>query len=210
MPEPEQESVEPDDWADYYRQVAGRELRPLFTAGLAMIEAAGVMPGVAVEIGFGDGRESVALLRAGWRVTAIDPTPSAATLLSEKVPPEALGRLDIVTSDAESVVLPPFDLLYAGYALSFIDPALFQEVWSRIRERIRPGGFIVVNVFGVNDTWAGEPGMTFLDRAGAETLVDGLEVLSFREEDADGQAASGPKHWHLFDLIARQPGATAP
>ena len=205
MPEPAQQRTEPDDWADYYRKVAGRDVRPLFAAGMAAVQGAGVVPGAAVEIGFGDGTESVALLRAGWHVTAIDPTPSAATLLREKVPPAALARLDIVTDDAESAALPEFDLLYAGYALPFIEPAKFPAVWSRIRERIRPGGFLVVNLFGVHDTWAGDHALTFLDRAGAEALVDGLEVISFREEDAEGPSASGPKHWHLFDVIARQP-----
>ena len=37
------------------------------------LRAAGLRPATAVEIGFGDGTESVALLRAGWHVTAIDP-----------------------------------------------------------------------------------------------------------------------------------------
>lgn len=205
MPEPEQQRTEPDDWNDYYRKIAGRDLRPLFAAGMAALKAAGVQPGEAVEIGFGDGMESVALLRSGWRVTAIDPTPSAAALLRERVPPEARSRLEIVTADAESASLPQFDLLYAGYALPFVEPAHFQAVWARIREHMRPGAFLVVNLFGVNDTWAGDHELTFLDRAGAEALVEGLEIISFREEDADGSSASGPKHWHLFDVIARQP-----
>lgn len=209
MSEPEQPRTAPDDWSDYYRKVAGREVRPLFATGLAAVAAAGVEPGVAVEIGYGDGTESVALLRAGWHVTAIDPAPPAAALLLEKVPPDIRPRLEIVTAGAESAELPDFDLLYAGYSLPFVEPAQFPAVWSRIREHIKPGGFVVANVFGVRDTWAGDQAMTFLDREAAEALLDGLEVISFREEDADGPSAAGPKHWHLFDLIARQPGATA-
>jgi len=30
-----------------------------------------------------------------------------------------------------------------------------------------------------------------------------MDVVSFNEEDEDGQADSGPKHWHVFDVIAR-------
>jgi hypothetical protein len=29
------------------------------------------------------------------------------------------------------------------------------------------------------------------------------EVVQFVEEDEDGMASSGPKHWHLFTVIAR-------
>jgi hypothetical protein len=40
-------------------------------------------------------------------------------------------------------------------------------------------------------------------------LFHGLEVLHFHVEDEDGAALSGPKHWHVFDVIARRPAATA-
>jgi hypothetical protein len=32
-----------------------------------------------------------------------------------------------------------------------------------------------------------------------------VRIMTFNEEDEDGQADSGPKHWHVFDVIARQP-----
>jgi hypothetical protein len=63
----------------------------------------------------------------------------------------------------------------------------------------------VVNIFGVRDTWATEPSMTFVDRDEVGRLIDGLELVDLREEDADGPAFSGPKHWHPFDVIARRP-----
>jgi hypothetical protein len=205
VPDPEPGRTAPADWGDFYRYTAGRKPRPLFLKGMAAVASAGLEPGDAVEIGFGDGTESVALLQDGWRVTAIDPTPSAATILRDKVPAELLDRLEIVTSSAEAAHLPEFDLLYAGYALSFVPPDRFAGVWASIREHQRPGGIITVNVFGVHDTWANDREMTFIDRAAALALVDGLEVIAMDEEDADGPSASGPKHWHLFDIVARRP-----
>jgi hypothetical protein len=196
------------DWDAFYRYTAGRETRPMFQKGMAAIWAAGMPPGDAVEIGFGDGTESVALLTAGWRVTAIDPTAAAAALLRDKIDPSLLERLDVVTSAAEDAEIPAFDLLYAGFALPFIAPARFPVVWATIRQRVRPGGFIVGNIFGIHDSWAGDPDVTFLDRPGAEALVEGLDVIAFDEEEAEGPSASGPKHWHLFDIVARRPGAT--
>ena len=73
---------EEHDWAAYYRYTLGREPRPLFVHGLAALEAAGVGPGTAVEVGFGDGTETMWLLDAGWRVTAIDSAPAAAEVSS--------------------------------------------------------------------------------------------------------------------------------
>ena len=83
---PQTESHPQYDWAAYYRSTIGREPRPLFAKGMAAVEAAGMAPGQAIEIGFGDGRETLALLEAGWRVLAIDPAPAAAEVLQSQVP----------------------------------------------------------------------------------------------------------------------------
>ena len=115
------------DWAAYYRSTIGREPRPLFAKGMAAVEAAGIAPGQAIEIGFGDGRETLALLEAGWRVLAIDPAPAAAEVLQSQVPAAAAGRLEIRSVPAEDADLPPFDLLYAGYSLPFLDADAFDR-----------------------------------------------------------------------------------
>jgi hypothetical protein len=47
--------------------------------------------------------------------------------------------------------------------------------------------------------------MSFVDRDALLGLVDGLDVLVLDEQERYGDAYSGPKHWHVFDVIARQP-----
>jgi hypothetical protein len=197
------------DWAAYYRHTLGREPRPLFAKGMAALEAAGVAPGQAVEVGFGDGTETLTLLAAGWRVVAVDAAPHAAEVLHGRVEGAQADRLEIRTEPAERARLPPFDLLYAGYALSFIRPAAFRGFWRRVRAQLRPGGFLIVNVFGVRDTWAGDPDMTFVARDEVFRMIQGLEVVALDEEDQDGDSFTGPKHWHVFDVIARRPAPGA-
>jgi len=203
--EQQTEKAEQTDWAAYYRHTLGREVRPLFARGLEAARAAGVTAGQAVEIGFGDGTETLALLDAGFRVLAVEASGAAADVLRPRLAAGAEGRLDVAIAPAESVSLPSFDLLYSGYVLSFLSPEAFRTFWAGVRARLRPGGLLVFNIFGVRDTWAVEPGMTFLDLDGVHGLLDGLELLDLQEEDKDGDAFSGPKHWHLFDVIARRP-----
>jgi SAM-dependent methyltransferase len=197
---------EQPDWSAYYRGTTGREVRPLFARGLAAARASGVTGGRAVEIGFGDGTETRALLGAGFSVLAVEATEAAEDFLRPGLPRGDADRLEVVIAPAQEVALGSFDLLYSGYVLSFVPPAAFPVLWARVRAGLRPGGILAVNVFGVRDSWAGEPGMTFLDREAVDRLVDGLEVLDLREEDADGDSFGGPKHWHVFDVIARRPG----
>jgi SAM-dependent methyltransferase len=198
------------DWAAYYRSTIGREPRPLFAKGIAAVEAAEVAPGQAIEIGFGDGRETLALLEAGWRVLAIDSAPAAAEVLKSQVPADFAGHLEIRSVPAEDADLPPFDLLYAGYALPFLSAVAFDQFWNAVRDRLRPGGILVVNFFGPRDSWSGREGMRFIDVDAVRRLVDGLELLVLDEEDRDGDSFLGPKHWHVFDVIAQRPPETNP
>jgi hypothetical protein len=71
-----------------------------------------------------------------------------------------------------------------------------------MRAALRPGGRLAVDLFGPHDSWAGDQAMTFLGEAAVHTLFDGLEIEHWHEEDAPGMAYSGPKHWHVFEVIA--------
>ena len=208
QPAPEEaDQAEEQDWAAYYRYTLGREPRPLFLHGLEALAAAGVGPGTAVDVGSGDGTETMRLLDAGWRVVAIDSAPAAAEVLEPRVPDGARDRLEIRTEPADEVDLPPFDLLYSAYVLSYLPPDAFTRLWAQARQALRPGGFIVVNIFGDRHEWAGkEPDTTFLSRDEVERLLDGLEVVALDELEEDGNSFIGPTHWHVWDVVARRPG----
>ena len=202
---PEPDLPEEQDWAAYYRYTLGREPRPLFLRGWAAIEAAGAGPGIAVDVGFGDGTETMHLLEAGWRVTAIDSAPAAAEVLEPRVADDARYRLTTVTAPADEVDLPSFDLLYSAYVLSYLPSDAFTRLWAQAREQLLPGGFIVVNIFGDRHAWAGEPDTTFLPRPEVEALLAGLEIIELTEVEEDGGSFVGPTHWHVFDIVARRP-----
>jgi SAM-dependent methyltransferase len=196
---------EEPDWAAYYRHTMGREPRPLFQRGMTLVRESGATPGQAVEAGFGDGTETLALLDAGWTVTAIDSAPAAAEVLAPRVAGDTTDRLEVVIAPAADVRLPLVDLFYSGYVLSYLAPDAFTRLWTRLRDHLRPGGFIVVNIFGDRHGWAGQPGTTFLSRSDVEALLDGLEIPVFDEVEEDGDSFIGPTHWHYFDIVARRP-----
>ena len=201
------DSAAPPDatWADFYRHTLGRDPRPPFVRGMQILRYAGVPPGQAVEVGFGDGEETLALLMTGWRVLAIDSSPEAAEVLRPRVPAELVDRLEVRSTPAEDTDLPRFDLLYAGYTLPFLTPEAFERFWAHALERANLGGYLVMNLFGTRDTWAGRPGMRFHERAEVEPLLDGLDIVVLDETEQDGMSFLGPKHWHTFDVVARRP-----
>ena len=112
--------------------------------------------------------------------------------------------MTIVTAPADEAPLPPLDLLYSAYVLSYLAPDAFDRLWSAARERLRPGGFVVVNLFGDRHAWAGEPDTTFLPgpRWSAARRAGGRGA---RRARGGRPSFRGPTHWHVFDIVARRP-----
>jgi SAM-dependent methyltransferase len=201
-------TAEEIEWEGFYRAVEDRALREVFVEALPLLPTAAPdeRPLVAVDLGCGDGKEALELLTRGWTVLATDRTPEGIRRLLESVPSAASDRLTTRIASFTDVEFQDADLVYAGLSLPFCKPADFEQVWRNIVVGVRPGGFFVGHLFGTHDTWAGTPDMTFHSRVEVEELLSGFETVTFREQDEDGPAVGGPKHWHVFHVIARRRG----
>ena len=94
--------------------------------------------------------------------------------------------------------------------MPYCRPERFAELWNWICEALAPDGMFAGQLFGPRDSWAGDPDMTFVDRTALDALFGGFDVVSLEEQDEPGDSFAGPKHWHVFHVIAtmgRPPGA---
>lgn len=193
------------DWQDYYERTAGRPARPTLLAALDRF-AATPAGALAIDLGCGDGRDTVELLRRGWRVLAIDAEEAAISRLRARPDLPEHAALRTMVARFEDVEWPIAALINASFALPLCPPARFFEVWARIGQRLAPGGRFSGQLFGDRDSWAGRPGVTCLGRAAVERLLDGFAREMFEEEETDAVTPPGKrKHWHLFHLVARKP-----
>ena len=192
-------------WADYYQKTQGREPRPLLTDVLNSFAKDTPRASLhAIDLGCGDGTETIALLRRGWSVLAIDSEPEAIRRLLEKVPKEGQIHLQTQVARFEELSLPSADLIHASFSLPFCHPKYFSEFWDKITNAIKPGGRFAGQFFGVRDSWADNTDMTFHTEEQIRALLGKFELESLVELDEDGSAVSGPKHWHVFTVIARK------
>ncbi|PRZ02632.1 methyltransferase family protein [Isoptericola sp. CG 20/1183] len=194
-------------WDLYNADQVGRAPRQLCRDLLARAgEGAGRQ---AVDLGAGSGVEAAALVRAGWRVLAVDPAPATADLVPRQVPPALRAGLQVRVAAVQDVFpLPGAHLVHASYALPFVPPSQFARVWDGVRAALAPGGWLGVTLFGERDGWATDPAMadvlTFHPWAEVDRLLDGLDVLVVDEREHDGPAFGGTKHWHTFEVVARR------
>lgn len=191
----------PIDWSGYYDKV---ESRPPRDTATRLVELGADKTGLVADLGCGDGAESLFLAEAGWRVLAIDAEAEAINRVTARAAAIGSNAIEGRVMSFSDLALPAVDAVHASYSLPFCHPEDFDAMWSTIVDAVRPGGLIALVFFGVNDTWANTPDMTFQTRAQVESLLEGFEVIELIEVEEDGEASSGPKHWHTLTVYARK------
>lgn len=190
------------DWAGYYATQDGRAPRPLL---LEALEVVGPAHGRrALDLGSGDGRDTIELLARGWSVLAIDPQPAATERVRRLVPEQDAPRLETAQVAFAGMTLPAADLAFASFSLPFTHPADFPSVWATVAASLEPDGWFVGTLFGEQDTYAARPDMTCHRAEEVDALLDGWDVRILREVHRDGVAFDGPKHWHVWEVVARR------
>lgn len=185
------------DWETFYSLTKDRPPWPL------LVRAVSLLPRKerALDLGAGAGRDTHYLLEQGFQVTAVDSDPHAVAMLRSL----QAGNLRVVQASFEEFAFETYDLINAQFALPFVSPRRFREVFERVKRALKPGGMFVGQFFGIHDQWnTPEHEMTFLTREQAEEVLQDLDIIELNEEEVDGHVADGsPKHWHTFHIIAR-------
>ena len=192
-------------WSAYYAKTGSRPPRETLTHALDMFDAGPDREErFAVDLGAGSGRDTIEMLRRGWRVLAIDAEPDAIGALKARpdLPPAA--DMTGMVARFENAAWPNCDLVNSSFALPLCTPAGFERVWRRIVSSLRPGGRFAGQLYGERDSWVDREGMTFHTRAQVEALLAGFEIEYFIDEEEDSTTPRGEaKHWHVFHIVAR-------
>lgn len=129
-------------WEEHYRQGVGGHGGP---SPHLMAEVAGLPAGNALEAGCGKGNDAVWLARQGWRVTAVDVSPTVlreAESFATRHEPRAAARIRWVLADlTEWQPERQFDLVVSQY----VHPAMpFADFAARLAGAVAPGGTLLV------------------------------------------------------------------
>ena len=204
---PPKHSLLERDWILYYQATKGRPPRETLLSALAQFDAepASENRRFAVDLGCGDGRDTVELLRQGWRVLAIDGDKNAIARLRKR---SGVNRtfLETRVQRFEALTLPPaVDLINASFCLQFCPSEHFPNLWEEIVASLRSGGRFCGQLFGDRDSGIVHPNISYHTREQVEQLLQPFEIEFFEEEEHPGKTALGEeKYWHLFQIVARK------
>jgi len=188
-------------WDERYRQhgsVWSRNANPTLVA-----EAAGLRPGSALDVGSGEGADSIWLARQGWRVTAVDISSVALARAAERASQDAEAAGRITWAHHDLTASPPpagtFDLVSAQFM--HLPLAQRTELHHRLAASVAPGGTLLIVGHHPSDLEAGihrpsEPGLLFTPEEIAGELdpdeweIDVCEARRRSAPDGEGNAVT--------------------
>ncbi len=200
--------TESDYWARYYTVTVDRPAWETVRLAIRLFAADDAQHShsrFAVDLGCGAGRDSRAMLTAGWRVLAIDREPGAIETLEAATPMQLRPALDTQVADLATVDVPACDLVNASLCLPFLAPEPFWQTWKRVLGAVPVGGRVAVMLFGDRDGSASDPSMTCPPPDMVRASLSSFEVEHWIDREEETQTALGePHHFHLVELVARR------
>ena len=98
----------------------------------------------AVELGCGAGRDTLYLIKNGFKVLAID-KEDTSKIISKKLNSEELKRFKFKCQAFEDVEIKENNLLVANFSIPFCNKNYFKSFWNRIDRSILKNGYFVGN-----------------------------------------------------------------
>lgn len=163
------------------------------------------LSGDVLELGCGLGNLALAAAAVGCRVTALDASPAAITDLARRAAAQRVA-LEAHSADLRHYVPAiDYDCVVSVGLLMLLECAIARPLLARMREAVRPGGLIAINVLIEGTTCLEMFGESAYCLFGRDELADafaGWMALYSRHEDFP---ASGVTIKRFHTLVARRP-----
>ena len=170
-----------------------------------LIDNLDLKPTNAIDLGCGQGNDTVYLINNNFKVLGID-KENVEAIIRARLPEGKQKYFQFEKQKFENLKIPNTDLIIANFSLSFCKKEYFTLMWQKIVESINLNGYFIGTILGINDSWNKEcRDMSFLAKEDVEKLFNKFKIIQFEEIENDKPTALGEeKHWHFYSIIAQK------
>ncbi|MBP3256136.1 MAG: methyltransferase domain-containing protein [Clostridia bacterium] len=164
-----------------------------------------ITPGEAIDLGCGAGRDTIYLIKNGWKVTAIDREDTEERII-KRLNIDEKNNFKFEIQEFEKLKINKTNLIVANFSLPFCNKNEFNNLFDKIKKSILLNGYFVGNLFGIDDEWNGKKeNIVFLDKEQILNLFKNFEIIKFEEIKENKKTGLGQiKYWHYFNIIAQK------
>lgn len=111
-----------------------------------------------LDLGCGDGKDSVFFAQNGYDVTAIDFSSASLNLLKERLKDLSVDNMKYVKQDIANLDLgsESFDVIYANLSLHYFDDKTTSEIFDNLYDILKNDGYLFVRCKSTDDFLCGK------------------------------------------------------
>ena len=167
-----------------------------------------------LDLGCGQGRDTLFMLTKGFRVTAVDNSQEGINKIRNLVKEVGLleGNLNLVCNDISNFNIRKnrFDIINAFNSLQFLSKNNTLRLLENIKKNIKPGGYIIISAFTTDDQLykkIGNDKRCFFELGELKKIFSTEHIILYNEEiiNDDGHIGSPEPHMHgIVRMIAQK------
>lgn len=110
-----------------------------------------------LDLGCGNGRDSLYFARKKLKITAVDWSKSGLDHLRKLVIIKKIGNLNIIEQDIPQLTFKPnsFDIIYAHLSLHYFNDKTTKKIFNRLYDMLKKNGLIFIKCKSTNDILCG-------------------------------------------------------
>jgi len=153
-----------------------------------VLEAAAIIPpGKTLDLGCGNGRNSVWLAAKGFDVTAWDKNPNSINNLQTIKAAEGLDNLDVAINDLNTLSFDGhYDFILSTVVMMFLEPQTIPGLIANMQRCTVPGGYNLIVAAMDTADFPCTVGFPFAFKEGElRHYYDGWEILKYNENPGE-------------------------
>lgn len=153
-----------------------------------VLEAAAIVaPGKTLDLGCGNGRNSVWLAARGFDVTAWDKNPNSITTLQNIKAAEGLDNLEIAIKDLNALTFDGnYDFILSTVVMMFLEPQTIPGLIANMQRCTVPGGYNLIVAAMDTDDFPCNVGFPFAFKEGELChYYDGWKIVKYNENPGE-------------------------
>lgn len=192
---------------DYFHQQYGLTLP--HTDVVALIEEYQVAPGRLLDLGCGQGRNSLYLAEQGFDVTAYELNPRMLQTIRDIIEKEGITNITVEARDLNKIeITGEYDLMISTVVMMFLQREAIPNLITQMQQHTAPGGYNLI-VSAMSTEAYPFDGFSFTFAEGElRRYYEGWELIHYNEEvgelhrrDADGNRLK----LQFATMLARKP-----
>ncbi len=173
-----------------------------------------------LDLGCGDGRDSIFFAKKRYKVTAVDVSPIALQILKKKIHEEKITNIKIIEQNLQDLQFPEssFDIIYAHLSLHYFLDEQTEQIFKMLHKLLKRDGFLFIKCKSTEDEEYGEGKEVeknvfvreenyvrhFFDEEYMKQKLSNFKIIKMEKTKGRYEGLQGEKTSHFIEAIAKK------